>query len=120
MSDCREAQQISQTLARLSSHLDVLAGQLFHVEEALGQVLSSPKRNEGVSVTEFQSLDFARQSLEDCALMLHILSQDPSAEAEFRNTLTAKEKLKLEATRRLLTPQSGNANSISSGEIDLF
>lgn len=110
----------SDVLNRLSIHLDVLSGKIFEVEEALGDHLMSDARNEGLPITKFQSLDFTRQSLEDCALLLNFLSQNQATNTplgEDRDLLL--ENLKLDATRCLVWPDREFSSS-NVGEIDLF
>ena len=111
---------ISDTLARLSAHLDMLAGQIFCVEEALGTVLSDESSTAGISITRLQSLDFTRQSLEDCALMLQALSADPSAQAALENSSALEQKLKLDATKKLLFAKKAMISFESDGDVDLF
>lgn len=112
---------LSDVLGKLSTHLDFLAGQIFDVEEALGEVVGCQTENSSLPITKFQSLDFARQSLEDCALMLSLLSEDQATEVLFENNgWKVIEKLKLDVTRGLLCTAIEPKSSHLSGEIDLF
>ncbi len=111
---------LSATLQKLSAHLDLLASQVFSVEEALGAMLNSGDKNQRISITKFQSLDFTRQSLEDCALMLQILSTDPSAMTPIKDKSGIRNKLKLDATKDLIARRLDDLNTASSGDLDLF
>lgn len=107
-------------LNRLAMHLDMLAGRVFDVEHALGHTLANAQSTDDVPFTKLQSLDFTRQSLEDCALMLHLLSQEGMLETNPHRSLYAiSQRLKLEATKRLLR-NNEQPNSAEAGHFDLF
>ena len=108
-------------LEKLSTHLDSLAGQIFSVEEALGQVLTVDTQTSNSLITKFQSLDFTRQSLEDCALLVHLLSKnDEIATMHLDDTTQACAKLKLDVTRSLIATRSDLAQKSTHGDFDLF
>ena len=115
-----KAPDLSATLKKLSAHLDMLAGQIFSVEEALGVMLASKEAGERISITKFQSLDFTRQSLEDCALMLQLLSSDPSTMTSLKCNSGICDKLKLDATKGLIASGIGKNRRSKSGDFDLF
>ncbi|WP_227272536.1 hypothetical protein [Roseobacter weihaiensis] len=109
------------TLQKLSVHLDMLAGQVFEAEEAIGNLLAPGSQTRTLPITRLQSLDFTRQSLEDCALLLHFLSNDKSAAlVQISDSSVLQDKLKLAATKNLLTTHHTNDGSESKGEIDFF
>ncbi len=120
MTENKTCPSVAKTLERLSNHLDMLAGQIFSVEEALGSLLIEQPQNEKISFSKFQSLDFARQSLEDCALLLQFLSKDPSIEVALRSKAEINGKLKLDVTRGILASSHETSNSTLSGDLDLF
>ncbi|MFK7764368.1 MAG: hypothetical protein AB8B62_13995 [Roseobacter sp.] len=111
----------SDVLKRLSVHLDHLSSKIFEVEEALGELLNHESKHEGLPITKFQSLDFTRQSLEDCSLLLCFFSQIESfqeSSIDDRNLII--EGLKLDITRSLVQPNSSIASLDNTGEVDLF
>ena len=68
-------QSFESALGNLSQHLDALSGKIFTIEEVLGTDLFSNSSDQTtVPITTLQSLDFVRQSLEDCALLTHFIS----------------------------------------------
>ena len=111
---------LSHTLEQLSKHLELLSEQIFHVEEALGKELATKNESHSMSITKFQSLDFARQSLEDAALLLNALGKDPNANIQLLQRPDATVELKLESTRRLMDQTYEVLPSPDSGDLDLF
>lgn len=111
----------AHVLRRLSTHLDMLAGQIFSVEEALSGVLAEDTQTSEIPITKFQSLDFTRQSLEDCALLLHFLSnQILDKDSIHQQSEELSKKLKLDATRNLLCDHSVEKENQKNGEVDFF
>ena len=104
----------------MSDHLDMLAGQIFDVEEELGTLLVSADPQSAISITRFQSLDFTRQSLEDCALLLSLLSREDVLEKSIHEEKLVAQKLKLDATRALLSRNTTERRSSNLGDVDLF
>lgn len=114
----------SQVFESLSAHLDRLAEQVCDIEEALGLSLPENSTACSISITKFQSLDFIRQSLEDCALLVHFLSlnRDGNCVSD-TDTSTISSKLKLDATKSILQPnktREPERNAPSGGDLDLF
>lgn len=111
-------------LTRLSAHLDKMAGQVLEVEEELGSLISAASGNRQYSISKVQLLDYIRQSLEDCALLTHILSDIDTIEKLEGPTLAVlSAKLRLSTTRDLVKPtaRTNDAENVSSGGIvDLF
>ena len=109
-------------LARLSKHLDHLSGQVFDTEEQLGELLLTMPPQKPVAVDKIQSLDFVRQSLEDCALLLHYLSEQQSEQLQTQLLLeTARQKMKLNTTQNIVIPNNdANHHSKTQGSIDFF
>ena len=121
MNDHSEKIEISSVLERLSVHLDLLAGQVFDVEEELGNLLTGHKSGEELSITKLQSLDFTRQSLEDCALLLQgLVPHTSSTSIEFSTVLAASNNLKLNSTRSILQSFQRSAASNVGGQVDIF
>ena len=110
----------------LFTHLDELARRISEVEEALCGLFTEPGTLNGHdAITKFQALDFVRQALEDCAVLVHHMALEPGAHNSqyFGNGKMLLAKLKLEATQSLLTPKlaSGKKRSpAQDGGIDLF
>jgi hypothetical protein len=110
----------------LSTHLDGLARRISEVEEASCGILTDPSALNGHdAITKFQALDFVRQALEDCAVLVHHMALEQGADNSqyLGNSQMLRAKLKLEATQSLLTPKlaSGKKRSLAQdGGIDLF
>lgn len=111
---------VSSALEKLSMHLDMLAGQIFSVEEELSLYLGKDTIGSSVSISKFQSLDFSRQSLEDCSLLALLLSEIPSLKAAGYSEMDIANKLKLSSTKRLVTSSASHCICSPSGDIDLF
>ncbi|MEP1614641.1 MAG: hypothetical protein ABJL72_22310 [Roseobacter sp.] len=109
------------TLEKMSNHLDLLAGKIYDVEEELGTLLNSEIKTNNLSLSKFQSLDFTRQSLEDCALLLHLISRNTGlSKINLCDSIDLKSKLKLEATRSLMQMSALETTNSKSGDLDLF
>jgi hypothetical protein len=112
---------LSAVLEKLSAHLDFLSGQVFNVEHELGEMVSGSNGIPSLSIAKLQSLDFTRQSLEDCALLLCLLSNEVNAETSIvTGAETIRRNLKLEKTRNLLANCNGVELEEEAGKIDLF
>lgn len=113
--------EIHSVLQKLSIHLDFLAGRVFEVEEELGKLILGGKSSEEVSITKIQSLDFTRQSLEDCAILLQVLKRHVS-DTSFRVScdVVSSNKLKLNSTKSILGSSLTNAETDVSGQVDIF
>lgn len=110
---------VSCVLDRLSEHLDMLAGQIHTTEEAVGDALSGDTSDFSNSVSKLQSLDYLRQSLEDCAMLTLILAN--SHAKKFYPDVDAQQlctKLKLETTKELVLPIAGKTHAL--GDVQLF
>ena len=116
----------STVLSRLSAHLDRLSCQIYDVEEALGKIWAEPGAGAGASasVTRLQSLDYVRQSLEDCALLVHYLGKTSHVN-ELSNECAGdlRGRLKLNTTQNLVipfnSPKSSGQNA-DTGGVELF
>lgn len=111
---------------RLSSHLDQLAGKIYDVEQTLGDALTSTS-TQTTSITRFQALDFVRQSLEDCSLLIHFLSALDAEESAMHadQLVHIEKKLKLDTTKALVIAKTNDVHSglsarTDKGEVDLF
>lgn len=115
---------LETVLSNVSAHLDQLAGRIHDLEETLGETLSAD-HTAVASISKFQSLDFIRQSLEDCAMLVHYLS---IATATTSSPLVRADKmaprLKLDNTKTLIAVKSNDCASSergdSVGDVDLF
>lgn len=116
---------LETVLSNISSHLDQLAGRIYDIEETLGETLATNKA-EISSITKFQSLDFIRQSLEDCAMLVHLLSTHaPPAASSIDNSSQMASRLRLDVTRSLMVapandPSAFEKNDADVGDVDLF
>ncbi|WP_298912251.1 hypothetical protein [uncultured Roseobacter sp.] len=118
-----QADHISLIVGRLSSYLDKLAGQVFDIEEAIGQTLSNNSVSNKNAITDLQALDFLRQSLEDLALMTLLLSDCGKCSVSASMLGAIGDKLKLRTTRLLLDghePNQFGHDQESLGDLDLF
>lgn len=106
---------------RLSAHLDMIAGQIYEIEKDLGELLAVQEPQAELSITKTQRLDFARQSLEDCAVLLHLISA-PNEQylGKITQTEAIAERLKLETTKALIRFETTNFEPGDGGEIDFF
>lgn len=112
---------LSKVLEKLSAHLDYLSGQVFNVEQELGEMVAGGDGLPSRSITKLQSLDFTRQSLEDCALLLHLLSNNKNTKITIGDDAeTIQRNLKLEKTRNLLIDFRVIELEDEAGKIDLF
>ena len=111
----------STVLHRLSVHLDLLAARIFEVEEELGKVLSSNSTDKEVSITKLQSLDFTRQSLEDCALLLQMIKSSRAADdVRIPQKALAASDLKLNSTKSIIQSGYTHGSTDVSGQVDFF
>jgi hypothetical protein len=110
---------MNEVLANLSSHLDAIAGQIFEIEEAVGLLLVQRVNMESSTIARLQKLDFVRQSLQDIAILSHLLKrEDCSIHIEIE---TIVPKLKLEETVRLVTGSNQFVTDTHlQGDIDFF
>ena len=110
----------NDVLHRLSDHLDTLAADIHAIEQVIGEELKHRDPNAPGRLLRLQRLDFIRQSLEDTAMLTHLMSRQDGD----RLPRDISSKLKLDATRQMLDGQRGPAPSLpagtSSGEVDLF
>lgn len=113
-----------QILARLARHLDGLAARVHALEHTLGTEIADLSSSSEATITQLQTLDFLRQSLEDCAMLSLLLNKhgNPSAFNSIdRSILTSK--LRLETTKDLVL---GSAFAKvypvqpDGGDVDLF
>lgn len=109
---------LPQDLSSLSLHLDGLAEELLALEKAIAGPLDQDLMDQD-AFRQVQRLDFARQSVEDCALLAHLLGRVASGQVE-RGSVPAK--LTLESTRAILIQEGPNqpAEKLAEGEVDLF
>lgn len=112
---CSSSNELSAVLARLSAHLDKMAGQVHDIEAELGNILLADRSERHISISKIQLLHFIRQSIEDCALLTHYLStsrdfseQRAEAVAEMR----AKLKLPVRKTCFSHATQIGTTPSV--------
>jgi len=112
-------------LHRMSSHLDDLAARVYHVEHAIGDEFSTSGPQAADTIHRLQTLDLLRQSLEDLSLMVLYVSQDDGVSGQnIQKIGQLVERLSLDATKALLTPQYCPVNRgtlpYEDGEVDLF
>ncbi len=114
----------ADVLLRLSKHLDKLSGQVCDAEEHIGDLLSGMVPQRAFTFERIQSLDFVRQSLEDCALLLLYLGQLEARPEDGTNVLTdLRRRVKLDTTRNIILPAAGNdavPRNDGSGSLEVF
>lgn len=110
---------MNEVLANLSRHLDIIAGQIFEIEEAVGLLVEQEKKMDNSIIARLQKLDFVRQSLEDISILSHLLKrEDCSIQIEIDSIVP---KLKLEGTVRILTGSNQSViDTCHQGDIDFF
>lgn len=114
---------LDAVLKSFSSHLDGLAQQINDVEDALSITIEGKNPSNVAPIQKLQSLDYIRQSLEDSALMVHLLSQLELVHGLKINDAGAiAVKFKLEKTQELLLLCENPSLHMtkSSGDLDLF
>jgi hypothetical protein len=115
--------ELSELLSRLSQHLDTLSGEVHAVEHGLGAELGRDVHRPTRTITQLQSLDYLRQSLEDLALLAHVLGSEQSRAGPRPPDLSAAaRRLRLQSTRALLQPDQAVPAPFAErqGEVDLF
>ena len=107
-----------EVLRRLSEHLDGLAAEVLQIEQAIGEDLGDGVSRAAATITRLQRLDFLRQSLEDSALLVLLLSRAERVPEAMQG------KLRLDTTRALLACDQRRVPPSfplrSSGDVDLF
>lgn len=103
-------------LRRLSVHLSVLAENIKQIEDATSGLLETAAEPAESLVIKLQSLDFTRQSLEDCSALVELMS----GTAVFGDTSALTARLKLDSTKSLLSCEADPADTKKSGEFDAF
>ena len=114
---------LAGVLKQISAHLDTLAANVFSIEEAVAETVSNARTTTRGSISDLQKLDFLRQSLEDTALLLHLLShQQHMSGTALGEVCCIASKLKLNTTQALLSFSSEQATQKAevSGDLDLF
>jgi hypothetical protein len=112
-------------MCRLSVYLDTLGDQIHAVEHEIGEQFCPKSPPKAATITQLQSLDYLRQSLEDLAMLALLLGK-----AEGIGTLPAttaadiSAKLNLNDTKALMCSQLDSvgfgAGAAGSGDLDLF
>ncbi|MEM9969156.1 MAG: hypothetical protein AAF755_13825 [Pseudomonadota bacterium] len=109
---------------RLAVHMDGLAARVHRIECLLSPQMLDASARENRTIRDLQHLDYLRQSLEDCALLLLLLGQHLSQSFLTVEDIAAiQEKLRLESTQELFTdPVVRPVSTLheNTGEIDLF
>lgn len=110
---------LNEFLGDFSGQLDRIASKVFHVEEAIASLISESARTDYLTITRLQSLDYIRQSLEDLALLSHLLrAQNLNAKIEVNDLVP---RLKLNETAKLLESKKKYCSPAQSdGDFDLF
>ena len=112
MSKAAPSLSMSDLLCRFADHLDSLAGTVMDVEESVGEVV---RRLEGtqqdIPLVRLQALDFTRQSLKDCAVLLKQVSSERELQRTRVSDLTRlSAPLKLDHTMSLIRPAAASTD----------
>lgn len=116
---------LSNVLSRLSAHLDRLGNQIHGIEQAISQQFCANSPPLAGTITQLQSLDYLRQSLEDLTMLTLLLSRADGMGC-LRKSLAAEisEKLNLNDTKALIFGHSAGAAFAPSinnpGDFDLL
>lgn len=120
MSEGSTALSLPDLMRRMSDQLDVLASDVHAIEHVIGEELGAGLTKPSAGITRLQRLDFIRQSLEDLALLSHLLSQDCTGAV----SLDIASRLRLDATKHLLNASAQQhvrpLNRAAIGDVDLF
>ncbi len=116
---------LTELLARLSRHLDALSGEVHVVEHGIGSHLSGSDLRAPRAITQLQSLDYLRQSLEDLALVAHLAGRLPEVQGHHCSGVDAiAAKLTLQRSKALLQsgqmPVPTDFADTGQGDVDLF
>ena len=119
------AERLSAVMHRLSVHLDKLADHTDAVEHAIGKQLCTKAPPQAAAITQLQSLDYLRQSLEDMAMLTLLLSQAEGIGTVPLEIIDAiNTELNLSDTKALICSQTEPGAHVpefaKSGELDLF
>jgi hypothetical protein len=120
MSENTQRDALNRTISNMSEHLDHLAANVFRVEEAIGELLDQKVVPSTVPLTKLQTLDYTRQSLEDCALLLHLISKESEGDEKSADFFKLKSRLRLKTTRDIIDGRVNSNRSSSNNDIDLF
>jgi hypothetical protein len=122
MPDKPQSGETESVLSNVSLHLDALADRIMVLEETVCKSLAVVGGELNNSrVTELQSLDFLRQSLQDLAVLIHLMDLHAPYDAADQLPLDkVTSKLKLAATKELLHKSSHLKNLSSLGDVDFF
>jgi hypothetical protein len=117
--------ELSIVLRQISSHLDGLSIQVQGIESTFGAQLNPGAPPQSGLITQLQSLDYLRQSLQDLAVLLtHLSEVEGMNTVPFGQISKINGILKLSDTKAILMPQVETAgfgkDGSSFGTIDLF
>ncbi len=113
---------LGDLLLALSTHMDGLAEQVNAVEHTIGDRLAHPDAAAGV-ITQLQSLDYLRQSLEDVSVLMLFLSRNNRLAAPVENIADMSSKMKLNSTKTLIAGNPTHKFALpddNAGDLDLF
>ena len=121
----RQEQSLSGLMKKLSCHLDTLADQTHIVEHALSDQRCPTTQQHPIVITQLQSLDYLRQSLEDLAMLTLIIGKSGYGD-DLPSALVTEvlQKVTLNDTKALLRLSDALVtaphNNIGIGDLDLF
>lgn len=120
-----EGEGIPNVMSRLSAHLDRLGDHIHGVEHAISQQFCAMSPPLAGTISQLQSLDYLRQSLEDLTLLTLLLSRtDGMGCLPKLMAVEISEKLNLNDTKALVFAQSDVEASAAinkdPGDLDLL
>lgn len=116
-------EEISTLTLRLSAYLDKLAAQVFNLEETIGKAVENSTSTAPETITNLQTLDFLRQSLEDLAMMTLLIAKSGNTSLGASEIDKVSQRLKLNATKAILTGESHSdfgKKMHEASDLDLF
>lgn len=114
---------VSNMLSRVADLLNRLAANAGEIEETTGDVVRKlDAMNEELPLVKLQALDYLRQSLQDCSLLLNRVSRDETLKhVRLSDAATISNALCLNDTKLLLAPEVVSSHTQNTtGEFDAF
>ena len=120
-----DAEALSDVMIRLSDYLGTLGAQVRDLEHEIGEELCAKTPQLAQVITNLQSLDYLRQSLEDLARLALLLGHAEGTgslpfpiAAEISAKLTLNDTKVLVCSRKI--PAGSETSNDGSGDLDLF
>jgi len=115
--------QLSELLEGLTNHIDKLSARVFDLEDVIGNLIGRSECYSSLNIESAQSLDFLRQSLDDCAVLVLCVSKyyaEGSVAAIPKDHLL--KRVKLDSTKSIIALSEADVRSplTKTGNVELF